>query len=186
MQFRIDYLPYDMHHTLTLIRGSYRLHTWNIGVPPIDECIHAILHLHMFCVYIGHTHLALCKHITIAIACSEDCNFHQLLRHTTGTSCLYNMSGVRCNLQLLNGNGGTNTVGGLSTTSPQQYRLMTRKAGKKVPHRAVHVLRNLSQAKANRDYTRVAALQREAAAVAQEIYIPPFHYLCLLMSGYQT
>ena len=54
--------------------------------PTPDECICAVLHPHMICVYIGRTHLALVqrlrKHITAALAHTEDCNFHQLLRST--------------------------------------------------------------------------------------------------------
>ena len=85
-QFRITYLPYDAHFSLTMIRGSSRLHQWDIGVPPPDECIYAILHMHMICIYIGRTHLPLIqrlrKHITTANAHREDCHLHQLLRST--------------------------------------------------------------------------------------------------------
>ena len=86
MQFGITYLPYDTHFSLTMIRGSSRLHQWDINVPPPDECIYAILHMHMICIYIGRTHLPLLqrlrKHITTANAHSEDCHLHQLLRST--------------------------------------------------------------------------------------------------------
>ena len=84
MQYRIPYQPYGTHFTFSTIRASSRLHQWNISIPPPDECIYAIPYLHMICIYIGRTHLALIqrlrKHITIALARSEDCHFHQLLR----------------------------------------------------------------------------------------------------------
>ena len=55
-------------------------------MPPLDGCIYAILHLHMICIDIGQTHLALIqrlrKHSTIALARAEDCTLHQLLRST--------------------------------------------------------------------------------------------------------
>ena len=46
--------------------------------------------------------------------------------------------------------------------------------GGEVTHRAVQVLRSLSAAKANHDYARAAALQKEAAIVARELQIPLF------------
>ena len=66
--------------------GSSRLHHSDISVPPPYECIYAILHMHMICIYIGRTHLPLIQrlreHITTANAQSEDCHLHQLLRST--------------------------------------------------------------------------------------------------------
>ena len=86
VQFRNDYLPHGTHPTLAMVQVSSRLHAWNMGVPPPDECIYAIMHLHMICIYIRHTHIALIqrmrKHITTAMACSEDCHLQQLLRAT--------------------------------------------------------------------------------------------------------
>ena len=165
MQYCIAYVPYDTHFTLSMIRTSSRLHQWNISVPPPDECIHAILHWHMICIYIGRTHLALIqrlrKHITTALVGSEDCHFHELLR-TTNIAEWYIVP-----LELVWGNVAAAIAKRRWWDKYRRWAIndllpavphADGKPCKKVPRRAIQVLRSLCAAKVDNDYARAAAL----------------------------
>ena len=181
MQFRMKYLPYESHFSLKMIRAASRVHSWDISVPPPDEFIYAILHLHMICIYVGRTHLALIqrlrKHITTALAHAEDSRLHQLLR-TTNLEVWYIVP-----LQAVWGKLPAAiaerawwdkysrwAINDLPPAIPHENG----KPCKKVPHRAVQVFRSLSVAKADRDFVRTAAVQKEAANIARELQIPLF------------
>ena len=130
MQFRIKYLPYESHFSLKMIRAASRVHFSDISVPPPDEYIYAILHLHMICIYVGRTHFALIqrlrKHITTALAHAEDGRLHQLLRSTNLEDWYIvplKIVGVGCQRPLLSVLGGTGTGAGPSTIYNQRFRM---------------------------------------------------------------
>ena len=151
MQLWMPYLPYDTHFSLTMVRGSSCLHYWDISVPPSDEYIYAILHLHMICIYIFRTYLALIRlvreHVTRALTRAEDYTLHRLL-HSTNLEDWYIVP-----LQLVWGKLHVAVaqrpwwdkyrqwaINNLPAAVPQDVE----KPKKKVPHGAVQVLRSLS------------------------------------------
>ena len=75
----LNYVAWDNHKTMCLVRGKSRVHEWQICVPPAFEFIYAVLHCHMLCIYVGRTSLALIqrlrKHITTKLAHAEDTRF---------------------------------------------------------------------------------------------------------------
>ena len=84
LQARVEYLPYETHPIICMLRATSRTHT---SASPYTILIYVAVHTLLMVCYAGKTTLAptqrLRKHVTTARAGSEDSTFHDMLNQTT-------------------------------------------------------------------------------------------------------
>ena len=87
LQKRVDYLPYETHPIIRMLRAISRTHAWHTSVTPATALIYIAIHAHLLVCYAGRTTLAttqrLRKHVTTTQAGTKDSSFHDLSRNTT-------------------------------------------------------------------------------------------------------
>ena len=63
VEARLSHLPYASHPILQLLRGISHLHSRLLSTPLPGVLVYVMIHVHMLCIYVGKTTLALLQRL---------------------------------------------------------------------------------------------------------------------------
>ena len=164
---------------MCMARAVSRVHEWHLCVPPPVEYIYVILHRHILCVCVGRTVSALIqrlrKHFTTAMAHTEDSRFHEQFRCTDLADWLIvplEIVWSSWEAAVAERSWWDKFRRWVLNDMPPRIPHDGAKMSKLVPQRAVQAIRNLTTARATRDFPRIAALRTEIGSISIELQLP--------------